>query len=307
VTEVAAKARRWLPALVVAGMLAPAACGDGGAGVAEPGRYHKVMLVVEENHTYDQVLGAGAAPFLRELADRYGVTTRLATGYPIACPSLPSYLILTSGDDHGICDDQAPASHHLGGDSVFAQVRATGRQWRVYAESMPVPCDAHNSGRYVVRHTAAPYYTGLSSDCPNWDLPMGTFEHGALHDDLTAGQLPAFSLVTPDICDDMHGGEGCPPDLVRAGDDWLRRLVGLLEAAPDWTSGQLAVVIAWDEGSRTDNHVPALVVSPTTSRVTLTRKLTNCAILRLISDVLTVKPLGCAGRAPALRAAFGMD
>ena len=78
---------------------------------------------------------------------------------------------------------------------------------------------------------------------------------------------------------------GCSGDLVRTGDDWLRGLLGTLMAGPDWASGRLMVVIAWDEGSSTDNHIPGLVLSPTTSHVNLTRRLTNCAILRLMSGL----------------------
>jgi acid phosphatase len=171
---------------------------------------------------------------------------------------------------------------------------------------MPVPCDPNNSGSYLVRHTMAPYYTDLATDCANWDLPLGTADSGAFHADVTAGQLPAFSLVVPDDCDDMHGGAGCPTNLVRAGDDWLRQTLGQVMAGPDWTAGQLVILIGWDEGSDTDNHVPGLVLSPTTSQVTLTQQLTNCAMLRLMSDVLTVAPLGCAAQAPDIRGELGL-
>ncbi|HEX3827628.1 MAG TPA: alkaline phosphatase family protein [Sporichthyaceae bacterium] len=274
--------------------------------VATPGRYSKVMLVMEENETYGKVLSGGAAPYLASLAQRFGVVQNLQAGYPVSCPSLPSYLILSSGSDHGVCDDAGPQAHQLGGDNLFAEVRASGRQWRVYAEAMPAVCDHSNSGNYLVRHTMAPYYTDLAGDCPNWDLPLGTAESGVFHDDVTGGQLPALSLVVPDDCDDMHGGSGCPTDLVRAGDDWLHRTLGAVTAGPDWTAGRLAILIAWDEGSDTDNHVPGLVLSPTTSQVTLTEPLTNCALLRLMSDVLTVAPLRCAQQAPAIRGELGL-
>lgn len=269
--------------------------------------YTKVLVVVEENKTYDQVLGADRAPYLAGLADTYGVATALDAGYPPKCPSLAAYIILTSGDDHGICDDEAPAKHRIGGDSLFGQVAASGREWRVYAESMPAPCSLTDSpdGRYVVRHTAATYYTDLRADCEKWVVPMGTMSQGAFHDDLGGG-LPALSVVVPDLCHDMHGDASCPGDDIRAGDDWLHGVLPGLLASPDYTSGRLAVVIAWDEGSKKDNHIPTLVISTTTQRRMVDTDETLCSVLGLMSEVLAVDPLGCSAAAPGLAGAFGL-
>ena len=87
-----------------------ATTGRAAAPAASPAThgYSKVLLVVEENKTYDQVLGAARAPYLAGLAATYGTATALDAGYPAKCPSLAAYIILTSGDDHGICDDKGP-------------------------------------------------------------------------------------------------------------------------------------------------------------------------------------------------------
>jgi phospholipase C len=267
---------------------------------------HKVLVVFEENETFDQVHGSGKAPFLTQLSKSYGVATRLDAGYPTACPSLAAYLILTSGDQHGVCDDAPPAQHQLTGDTIFQRVTAAGQQWRVYAESMPSNCLATNAGHYAVRHTAAPYFPAIHADCARWQIPMGTMSKGALHDDLTAGRLPAFSMAIPDVCHDMHGGSGCGPDLVRSGDDWMRTFMASVQKSPDWRSGRLTVIVTWDEGSKTDNHIPLLVMSPTTAKKSVSTPLTQCAVSRMITDLLAVKPVGCAARAPVLTAAFGL-
>lgn len=294
-------------AVVAVNLLAGCATGHAGAPVPAVHGYSKVLLVVEENKTYDQVLGSGRAPYLDSLAGTYGTATALDAGYPAKCPSLAAYITLTSGDDHGICDDKAPRSHPLSGDSVFGQVAASGRDWRVYAESMPAPCALTDSadGRYAVRHTAATYYTDLRDDCARKVVPMGTTERGEFHDDLAAG-LPALSLLVPDVCHDMHGDSFCPGDDIRGGDDWLHDVLPAVLASPDYTSGKLAVVITWDEGSKKDNHIPTLVVSPTTLRRTVDTPTTLCSVLGLTSEVLAVDPLGCAADAPGLAGAFGL-
>ena len=95
---------------------------------------------------------------------------------------------------------------------------------------------------------------------------MGTLQSGALHNDIKAG-LPAFSMVIPNNCHEMHGGAGCTGNMLRAADDWLHNLVPQLISSQDWKAGRLTVVITWDEGTKKDNHIPALVLSPHTSRV----------------------------------------
>lgn len=277
-----------------------------GSAVVQADAQHKVLVVFEENETIDQVLGSGQAPFLTQMSKKYGVATQLDAGYPTQCPSLAAYLILTSGDQHGVCDDGPPAKHQLTGDTIFQRVTDAGQQWRVYAESMTTNCQATNGGSYAVRHTAAPYYPAISADCARWQIPMGTLQNGALHNDLTAGTLPAFSMAIPDVCHDMHGGSGCGKDLVRAGDDWMRDFTAAMQKAPDWRSGRLTVIVTWDEGSATSNHIPLLVMSPTTTKRSVGTPATQCAVSRMITDLLAVNPVGCAAGAPALTAEFGL-
>jgi phosphatidylinositol-3-phosphatase len=293
-----------LTLLAACGPTARADNGSAAAAAAPPA--HKVLVVFEENETFDQVFGSGKAPFLTEMSKKYGVATKLDAGYPTQCPSLAAYLILTSGDQHGVCDDGPPAQHQLSGDTIFQRVADAGQQWRVYAESMTTNCQATNSGDYAVRHTAAPYYPAIHDDCMRWQIPMGTMQSGALHDDLTAGTLPAFSMAIPNLCNEMHGGAGCGKDLVRAGDDWMRTFTAAVQKSPDWRSGKLTVIVTWDEGSKTDNHIPLLVMSPTVKNKSVTTPATQCAVSRMITDLLAVKPVGCAAAAPALETAFGL-
>src|SRR5947209_3263156 len=78
------------------------------AGSARPpaaGGYTKVLVIAEENHSYDEIIGNPAVPYINQLATTYGSATRMDAGYPTACPSLAAYVLLTSGSTHGICDD----------------------------------------------------------------------------------------------------------------------------------------------------------------------------------------------------------
>src|SRR3954462_9421623 len=252
------------------GSAVPATAGVTSATAASAAsRYTKVLFIAEENHSYGQIIGSPDAPYLNSLATTYGSATRFDAGYPAACPSLAAYILMTSGTTAGICDDLPPKSHPLRGDNVFRQIAASGREWRNYAESAPAPCALTNSWdhRYLVRHVPATYYLSERARCRNWVVPLGEPGNGALNDDVTGGRLPAFGFVSPDACHDMHGAAPCRNGLVREGDRWLQGWLPRILDGPDYRAGRLAIVITWDEGTDTDNHIPTLVISPTTDRV----------------------------------------
>lgn len=279
---------------------------QGGRTVGAPRVYSKVLLIAEENHDFDQIIGDPAAPYLNELAVTYGSATHLDAGYPPGCPSLAAYILLTSGSTNGICDDRAPRAHPLATDNIFQQVAEAGLEWRGYAESAPGPCAADNTadGRYLVRHVPATYYLSEGSRCQTWTVPMGGPDAGAMHEDVARGRLPAFGFVTPDACNDMHGASPCPQDRVGTGDRWLHGWLPQILAGPDYRAGRLAIIITWDEGTRTDNHIPTLVISPTTRRIATDLPFTHCSTLRTVEELLRVPLLGCAATGASMADAF---
>ena len=88
---------------------------------------------------------------------------------------------------------------------------------------------------------------------------MGTTDGGNFLTDLTNGTLPAFSFVTPDLCNDTHD---CP---VATGDAWLQSWFAKILASPTYLAGRTVVFLVWDEDDGSaSNHVPLIVVSPST-------------------------------------------
>src|SRR5262249_36734197 len=71
--------------------------------------------------------------------------------------------------------------------------------------------------------------------------------------DLATGNIPSFSFIVPDLCNDMHGRKGCPEtteaDRVRAGDTYAQNLVNEIMGTSTWSSSDNdAIVIIFDEG-----------------------------------------------------------
>ncbi len=195
-------------------------------------RHHPapVVLILMENHSYEQIVGNTSAPFMNSFAHRGTLFTNMEA---ISHPSLPNYLALTSGSTLGCTSDKCP-TRSFRAKNIFHQLQAHRRSWRSWEESMPGRCVRSNAGPYAVRHNPAVYYTDLfPSACPKFDVPYPKPLPRRLHD---------LTFITPNICHDMHD---CS---VAVGDTWLRRHV------PKLLKRGAIVVITFDEGEG-NNHV----------------------------------------------------
>ena len=274
-----------------------------------PAAYTKVMVIVMENHDYPDILGLNAsAPFLVETAKEYGSAANMDAGYPTKCPSLPAYLLMTSGSTYNICDDKGPRAHPIAGDNIFNQVAKAGLQWRTYAEGALRNCSTQNSpdAVFLVRHTPVVYYNTETDRCQNWDVPMGSLDQGALHDDILAEKLPAYSFVTPDACDDMHGAPSCQQKLTSIGDAWLHQWLLQVMTGPDYEHGHLAIIVTFDEGTDESNHIPTVIISPTTHNVAPGTTFSHCSTLRTAEEILKLPLLGCAQTANSYVGPFNL-
>ncbi len=263
---------------------------------ASPTGVTKVLVIVEENHSLDQM--QRGMPHLAGLAQQYGY----ATGYAaVTHPSLPNYLAIAGGSTFGVADDASPAAHPLGGQSVFGAAVAAGRKARLYAESMPSACDTRSSGRYAVKHAPWAYFVDEASACRAGMIPSGTPDAGALASDVAAGELPTVGMLVPDLDHDAHDGT------LAAADAWLQGWLPTIMAGPDFVAGRLAIVITADEDDRSAaNHVLTVVVAPGVEHEVVTSPLSHYSLTGLLCEVAGVPPLREAAGAPSFADAFGL-
>jgi hypothetical protein len=190
------------------------------------------------------VLGSNApAPFFKQLAATY---LDLTAYRPRMHPSLPNYVIMTSGSAHGISDD---VGTDIGGtDNLAAQMDAAGVTWRAYAESMPSPCYRRDTNLYAPRHVPWLYYTYVTHDpayCANHVVPMG----------VTWQPEPyRYIWITPNMRNDAHDAP------IATADAWLASVMPKIMASPGYQNGG-AVLILFDEPYGTEASTPAILVS----------------------------------------------
>ena len=268
------------PAAVAAG--APtlgAPCGVRGA-VAH---YDHVVWILLENVGYS-VVGSPSAPFLSGLARRCALATN---DFALAHPSLPNYVALTSGSTQGVTDDGEPSVHPLAVPSIFSQLRG---DWRTLVESMPRACERVTSGSYAARHNPAVYYANLGASCQRHDVALT----------VPLNVAAAFTLVVPNICNDMHS---CP---VATGDRWLARYVPSVLSSALYRADRLALFITFDENdTQSTNRVPTWVVAPTVPRgLRVGTAFSHYSLLRTTETLLGLGLLGAARTARSMVGPF---
>jgi len=231
---------RRLAALLLVGAAVAAAPATGTRAVAVPSFQH-VVVIVFENKGVQQIVGARAAPTFTAMGRRYAQLTQYAG---VAHPSLPNYLALVSGSTHGIhqdCTSCVVAARNLG-DTL----EAAGRTWNAYAEGIPRPgWTGPYSGLYAKKHMPFLYFRDVLTNPTRRGRVVPLTQLSA---DLSAGALPDFALVVPNLCNSMHD---CS---VRTGDRWLARILPPLLALQE-----TVVFVVFDEGGA-GNQVPALAL-----------------------------------------------
>jgi len=214
-----------------------------GIGKAQAG---KLVVIVEENETYANIAGNSQAPYLNQLISQGELLTNYAG---VADGSNPNYLAMTSG----LTSEKSPPS-----PNTFQAIDGThgALTWKEFMESAPGNCANGNSANipgssvalYTADHDPAYSYRG-NTTCSTNDVPMNS-------NTFNPANLPSFSYIVPNECNDMHtlpgGGQACPAyfgsntgsSLISLGDNWLAKVVPSLLAQPGVT-----VLITWDEGS----------------------------------------------------------
>ena len=233
-----------------------------------------VFVIVMENRSYSQAI---AGTYVAQLATKYAIATNY---HGVSHPSLPNYLALTSGSTWGIADD---AWHALPAGGIGAQLTNAGLTWRAYMDGMSGTCKA-SGYPYALKHDPFPYY---GSDCPTQVVPFSQFQQDM------AGAVPNFVWITPDLC---HDGHDCS---TQAADAWLQQTVPIILGTQAWKDGGL-LLITWDEGEDSANHVLTLVIHPGTLIHTSDRAYDHYSLLASVEDRFGLPRLGQAGKAGAM-------
>lgn len=290
-------------------------------------RYAHIFMIVDENKSYERVMNGEDAPTIAAFAKEYGIATHF---YAETHPSEPNYVAMVGGATFGIADD-APFSapgHTVDAPDLATQLQAARLSWKGYYESLPEPGSlAIRSGLYASKHSGFLNFRSVQLDPRRSERIVDFLQ---LQQDLRSGNIPNFSLIVPNLCNDMHGAIGLTPfdcwttrNLIRRGDNEVKALVSEIMASDAWSSKtNAAIVITFDEDDAggtqgccgTDSrdstnagggHIPTIVMTNHgPRRVTDPTPYSHYSLLRTIEDAFGIRNYlrhaGDAGVVPML-------
>jgi phospholipase C len=239
----------------------PPAGGPGQGPAAFPHMDH-VFVIMMENTAYDDLLSPSNAntPFIRSIASTYGLETSY---YGVTHVSMPNYLAATSGSNWNSNSDDADQAPLLDHTNIVDQLERAHVSWKAYMENLPAPGDTTTQtadGLYVRKHDPFLLYP---DDYNNPARASKVVPLTQLTTDLAKNRVPQFVWITPNQCNNMHGGAtGCPyadapgdanqQALYQDGNDFLQTWVTAIMHSRAWT-GHSAIFVTWDEGSFADD------------------------------------------------------
>jgi phospholipase C len=240
-----------------------------------------IIIVMEENHGYSEIIGSPAAPYINSLASQGASFTNM---HAETHPSQPNYLAFYSGSQQGIIDDSCP--HTFTAESMGGELIAAGMTLVGYGESLPAPgSTVCTSGEYARKHNP---YVDFTDTPPTDNLPFTSFPTSANY-----GTLPTVSWVIPNLLDDMHDGT------IQEGDTWLKTN---LSAYATWAQANNSLlIVAWDEDQgTTKNQIATIFVGPMVKAGKYGQKLNHYNVLRTIEAMYHLPFLGNAATATTI-------
>jgi phosphatidylinositol-3-phosphatase len=255
---------------VLAALLPTAGCGTASARTPRP---EHIVVVIEENHGYTDIIGGPRAPYLNDLARRGASLTDF---YAITHPSQPNYLALFSGGPHDVVNDSCPHDFwerpNLATSLLDAGLTFTG-----YAQGLPhAGFEGCSHGAYVRRHNPWVNFDPLPKSV---NSPWTSFPRDF-------SELPTVSFVVPDLEHDMHDGT------VEKADTWLR---DNLDAYARWAmTHDSLLVVTWDEDrvDRQANRIPTILVGEKVAPGHHGQPNTLYGLLRTLLDGYGLDPIG---------------
>ena len=243
-------------------------------------RFAHIVVVVEENRAYGDVIGNSQAPYLNRLAADGALLTH---SYGITHPSEPNYLALFSGSRHGLTDDSCP--HSYAAPNLGSQLLAHGRTFVGYSQSLPgIGYAGCTFGAYARKH--APW-TNFPNVPSSRSRPMRLFP-------ADFSRLPQLAFVIPDLDHDMHDGT------IAQADTWLRdHLSGYVRWARTHNS---LLIVTWDEDDwSAGNHIPGVLAGAHVQPGRYADWVDHYRLLRTIEALCRVPALGTANRRTPIR------
>ena len=241
---------------------------------AQQPAFDHIVVVIEENHSFGDIIGNSAAPNINALAasganivngatDPQGNTTG---SHAVRHPSQPNYLEFYSGSNQGTIEDGHPGSPPevfsspppFTTPNLGALLRNAGFSFATYSQTLPsIGFDGDSSGEYMRKHNPVTNWMNDTNPTANQypsslNQPFTTFQQ-IMNSPGGFSNLPTVCYVVPDQTFDMHDGT------IEQADDWLK--TNIIDTYLPWAIAHNSLlIVTWDEdGDNTaTNQIPTI-------------------------------------------------
>ena len=186
--------------------------------------YDHVVIVVEENKDYDQIIDKAAAPYINKTLRREGANFTRMFGEEHY--SKGNYFWLFSGSNQNVgFKDRMPAKPIVA-PNLGAALIARGLSFKGYSEDLPaigstaVVFPEKGKASYARKHVPWVSFANVPNGTTAATSSNLRFEDFPT-DPAKFSSLPTVAIVVPNLMNDMHNGAA--RDSIPRGDAWLQR------------------------------------------------------------------------------------
>ena len=264
----------------------------GKAQSALPRPDHVVILIME-NHGYEDIIGNADAPYINSLAQE---NASLTASYGLIHPSQPNYIMLYSGSNQGVTNNNVPAGIPWSTPNLGASLLQAGLTFRAYSDGLPsVGYLGASSGAYQKKHAPWTNWQGTGNN----QTPSS--KHRPFTDFPTDfNNLPTVSFVVPDQNHDMHDGT------VAEGDAWVENN---LSAYVTWakTNNSLFILTFDEDDGDNLNHVVTLFAGEMVEPGSYNTTHNHYDLLRTIEEIYELPYAGNSATATTITEVWKVD
>jgi acid phosphatase len=250
--------------------------------------YAHVVVVMEENHSYADIIGnTKSAPYLNTLASQGALMT---ASYGVTHPSEPNYMALFGGSTFGLSSDACPANEGSKAN-LGSELLAAGKTFKGYSEGLPsTGSTTCTSGAYARKHSP---WINFSNVPTSDSLPFSSFPSSSNY-----ASLPTLSFVIPNLNDDMHDGT------ITQADTWLNSHIS---AYATWArTHNSLLIVTWDEDDHTEgNQIPTMFVGQGVVAGRYNQNINHYNVLATLEKMYGLGLVGSSASATPITSIFG--
>jgi len=239
-----------------------------------------VVIVIEENKAYTQIIGSPSAPYINTLAAAGALMTQ---SYGITHPSQPNYIAFFAGSTLGVTTNNMYPHSQFTAPNLGANIRAAGLTFGGYSETLPeIGWDGESAGDAIIgfykrKHNPWANWQDATLPLPPNKVPLSVnMRWTDFPTDYST--LPTLSIVVPNQNHDMHDGT------ILQGDQWLQQN---LSAYAAWAMNHNSLLIVHfdEDDSAHANRIATIFYGPMIVPGQYSQVINHYNFLRTLEDM----------------------